>query len=363
MKTNLVNHLLATASVLFISLLLIIGCRKNNLNFLVSNLEQYEQVNLVSDTLGFGAALIDSNLVNAWGIAEAPSGPIWISSNGPGLSTIYNDKGMTLRAPVMIPSPDSSGGGTPSGILFNPTTDFSFMSGETLVSSKFIFSTEDGLIAAWGGGTAATTVVNNWASSAVYKGIALANDGTANFLYATNFRQSRIDVFDKDFNPVSGKAFHDPNIPLDYGPFNIRNIGGLLYVTYAKHLAPQNHDDMAGPGNGFVDVYKPDGSWVKRFATHGTLNSPWGIVESTAGFSKETADAILIGNFGDGRINVFDKDGGFHGQLEEHGRPLSIDGLWAIDNRLPTVDSTLIYFTAGPDGENHSLFGYLQKNH
>ena len=338
----------------------VISCRKNDLHFFLNG---YQQVNLVSDTMGFGAAIIDPNLVNAWGIAEAPTGPIWISSNGPGLSTIYNDEGMTLRTPVAIPSPDSTGGGTPSGVVFNATTDFSFWDGKNLTASKFIFATEDGIVAAWGGGGAATAVVNNFSTNAVYKGLAIASDGGANFLYVTNFKQSRIDVFDKNFNPVVGRPFQDPGIPGDYGPFNIRNIGGWLYITYAKHLAPDNHDDQAGPGNGFVDVFTPAGMWVKRFASHGTLNSPWGIVEATAGFSDMSVNAILVGNFGDGRINVFDMDGGFRGQLQDHGHPIAIDGLWAIDNHLPTVDSTLLYFTAGPDGENHSLFGYLQKKH
>lgn len=360
MTTRLFKHYVGGVLAILIVVLLALGCRKNELHIFLNG---YQQVNLVSDTMGFGAATIDPNLVNAWGIAEAPSGPIWISSNGPGLSVIYNDNGMTLRPPVFIPSPDSSGGGTPSGVVFNSTTDFSFWDGKEEVASKFIFATEDGIVAAWGTGNNATAVVNNFASNAVYKGLAIANDGTGNFLYVTNFRQSRIDVFDKNFNPVSGKAFNDPGIPSDYGPFNIRAIDGWLYITYAKHLAPDNHDDQAGPGNGFVDVFKPDGSFVRRFASHGTLNSPWGIVEATAGFSDVTVQAILVGNFGDGRINVFDKFGIFHGQLEDHGHPISIDGLWAIDNHLPTVDSTLLYFTAGPDSESHSLFGYLQKRH
>jgi uncharacterized protein (TIGR03118 family) len=361
MTPKSVKKFVAAALAFFIFILIINGCRKNELH---NTLNGYQQVNLVSDTMGFGALIIDPNLVNAWGIAEAPSGPIWISSNGPGLSTIYDDNGVTLRPPVSIPSPDSTGGGTPSGVIFNGTTDFAVMTGESsVVASKFIFATEDGIIAAWGAGNNAVKKVDNSASNAVYKGLAIANDGTGNFLYAANFKQSRIDVFDASFNPVMGKAFHDPGIPSDYGPFNIRNIDGWLYVTYAKHAPPDNHDDQAGPGNGFVDVYKPDGSWVKRFATHGTLNSPWGIVKTSGGFNNVPFQTILIGNFGDGRINVYDKNGGFLGQLEDQGHPISIDGLWGIDSHLPNVDSTLIYFTAGPEKESHSLFGYLQKRH
>ena len=335
------------------------GCRKTEIpRFLLNG---YEQTNLVSDVPGFGAAVIDSNLVNPWGITEAPSGPIWISDNGTGLSSIYNNSGISLRPPVTIPGPDSVAGGTPTGVVFNSTTDFSFLSGKTMVASKFIWATEDGTIAAWGGGNSATIVADKSKSNAVYKGLALANDGAANFLYATNFKQSRIDVFDKNFKLVTGMAFHDPTIPADFGPFNIRNIGGWLYVTYAKHKAPDNHDDLAGPGNGFVDIFKPDGSWVKRFATRGTLNSPWGIVQATAGFCHETEHAILIGNFGDGHINVYDDDGRFAGQLEDNGHPVVIDGLWGLENNIPATDSTRLYFTSGPKQESHGLFGYLKR--
>jgi uncharacterized protein (TIGR03118 family) len=285
------------AAMLFIVLLIGgPGCRKAEIpRFLLNG---FEQTNLVSDIPG-RAARTDSALVNPWGIAEVPSGPIWISDNGTGLSSIFDNTGAVLRPPVTIPSPDSSAGGTPTGIVFNGTTDFVFRVNEQSVASKFIFATEDGTLAAWGGGNVATIVADRSKWKAVYKGLALAKDGADNFLYATNFRDAKIDVFDKNFNLVSGKAFHDHEIPSGFAPFNIRNIGGWLYVTYARQDAAR-HDDMSGPGNGFVDIFKPDGSLVKRFATRGALNSPWGIVQATVGFSHETEHAILIGNFGDG---------------------------------------------------------------
>jgi uncharacterized protein (TIGR03118 family) len=335
------------------------GCRKTEIPFVLLN--GYEQTNLVSDISGFGATLIDSTLVNPWGLTESPTGIIWLSDNGTGVSPLYNASGMSLRPPVIIPSPDSVAGGTPTGIVFNGTTDFAFRSGKAMAASKFIWATEDGTIAAWGGGNSATIVVDQSKSNAVYKGLALANDGTGNFLYATNFKESKIDVFDKNFNLVTGKPFHDPGIPADFGPFNIRNIGGWLYVTYAKHKAPDNHDDLAGPGNGFVDIFKPDGSWVKRFATRGPLNSPWGIVQATTSFSGGTEHAILIGNFGDGHINVYDDDGRFAGPLSDGGRPIVIDGLWSLENNIPATDSTRLYFTAGPNGESDGLFGFLKR--
>jgi uncharacterized protein (TIGR03118 family) len=335
-----------------------LGCRKTEIPAFLLN--GFEQTNLVSDVPGW-AARTDSALVNPWGIAEFPTGPIWISDNGTGLSSIFNNTGGLLRPPVTIPTPDSPAGGTPSGIVFNGTTDFAFMVNKQPVASKFIFATEDGTLAAWGGGNVATIVVDQSKFNAVYKGLALAQDGANNFLYATNFHEARIDVFDKNFNLVSGKAFHDPGIPSGFAPFNIRNIGGWLYVTYAKQLAPDNHDDQAGPGNGFVDIFKPNGSWVKRFATRGALNSPWGIVRATAGFLHETESAILIGNFGDGHINVYDDDGRWVGALKDDGRPIRIDGLWGLENNVPATDSSRLYFTAGPEKESHGLFGYLKQ--
>jgi uncharacterized protein (TIGR03118 family) len=349
------------AAILLLPLLILIagpGCKKTEIPRALLN--GYEQTNLVSDVPGW-AARVDSTLVNPWGITEAPSGPIWISDNGTGLSPVYDNTGATLRPPVIIPSPDSTAGGTPTGIVFNGTTDFSFLGGKAMVASHFIWATEDGTIAAWGGGNAATIVADRSKWKAVYKGLALANDGGSNFLYATNFHEATIDVFDKNFKLVTGKPFHDPDLPSGFAPFNIRNIGGWLYVTYAKQKMPDKHDDLAGPGNGFVDIFKPNGSMVKRFASRGALNSPWGIVQATVGFCKETETAILVGNFGDGHINVFDDDGRLVGPLKDGGQPIWIDGLWSLENNLPKTDSTRLYFTAGPSKETHGLFGYLQR--
>src|SRR5258708_27997351 len=348
------------AAILLLPLLMVIagpGCRKTEIPH--SFLNGYEQTNLVSDIPGL-AAFTDSSLVNAWGIAVAPSGPIWISANNAGLSTIYDNAGVTVRPPVIIPRPDSSAGGAPTGIVFNSTTDFAFMSGKSKVASHFIFATEDGTIAAWGGGNAATIVADRSPWKAVYKGLALGWDGSASFLYATNFRAGTIDVFDKNFNLVVCIAFQDPGIPWGFAPFNIRNIGGWLYVTYAKQK-PDKHDDQAGPGNGFVDIFKTDGSLVKRFASQGSLNSPWGIVQATVGFCKEAEHAILVGNFGDGHINVFDDDGRFVWPLKDEGKPIFIEWLWWLEKNIPKTHSSRVYFTAGPTEETRGLFGYLKR--
>src|ERR1700730_4339816 len=173
------------------------GCRKNGIPRGLLN--GFEQTNLVADTAGFKAVMIDNNLVNAWGMAFLPSGPIWISDNGSGLSTIYNKDGGTLRPPVTIPAPGATSGGTPTGVLFNSTTDFLVSSGKQTLPAKFIFATEDGTIAAWASGNTAIIVADRSGFNAVYKGIAMAEDAGNNFLYATNFRDAKIDVFDKDF--------------------------------------------------------------------------------------------------------------------------------------------------------------------
>ena len=316
----------------------------------------FTQINLVSDTAGFGAARIDSNLVNAWGIAAFKDGPIWLSSNGKGVSVVYNDTGKALRPPVTIPSTGMTG--TPSGVAFNSSpTSFG--------GNKFIFATEDGIVAAWGSGNAATKVADRSkvGLGAVYKGVCLANDNGTVFLCLTNFRSGTVDVFDKNFNFVTDHRFVDSAIPAGFAPFNALSINGKVFITYAKQDAFK-HDDVKGPGNGYIDVFWPNGTLIKRFASQGTLNSPWGITVAPSGTLGDGA-AILIGNFGDGRINVFDMDGNFKGQLQKSGEPVSIDGLWGIDilnsNERGGTSTNPLYFTAGPDGESHSLFGILLK--
>jgi uncharacterized protein (TIGR03118 family) len=356
MKTKIhktITPPLITSSVLFILLITIGSCKKGEEP---KFLKGYQQTNLVADTLGFNAAIIDKNLVNAWGMAVVPSGPIWISSNEKSLSVIYNSSGQTLFGPITI----LGGGSAPSGQVFNTTT--SFVIAGTGKPAKFIFANEDGRIAAWNGGTDAGLVADGTKWGAVYKGIAIANDGTGDFLYATNFKGQKIDVFDSMFVHVTDKKFEDPYIPSGFGPFNIRNINGYLFVTYAKLKAPDDMDDEAGPGNGFVDIFTTDGKFVKRFASRGPLNSPWGILPVPEGIDH-VSNAILIGNFGDGRINVYDQHGNFVGQLRDNnGHSIAIDGLWAIENNIPGAASPdQIFFTAGPDDESHGLFGYLSK--
>jgi uncharacterized protein (TIGR03118 family) len=315
------------------------------------------QTNLVADTAGFDATRIDANLVNAWGIAAVPNGgPIWISANHTGVSVIYDKAGNTLRPPVTIPSIAPGQVGAPTGVIFNSTPDFG--------GNKFIFASEDGIVLAWKpGSNSAIKVADRTRVNAVYKGIAMVTDGNNNFLCLTNFFGSEIDVFDKNFNFVTDHRFVDPTIPAGFAPFNIQTIEGKVYITYAKQK-PDKHDDQSGPGFGYVDVFNPNGTLVKRFASQGTLNSPWGMALAAAGFAGDRP-TILISNFGDGTINIFSLDGGFKGQVKSGGETLSIEGLWAIDflngNMPGGSPSDPLYFTAGPFGEAHGLFGYLKK--
>ena len=316
---------------------------------------------LVADTAGFGSARIDNNLENAWGIAIGPTGNFWISSAEAGVSTIYDGSGAQKLAPVMIPSRDSIAGGTPTGQIYNATSDFAIPGGG---ASKFIFASEDGSLSAWSSGASAVRVATSPSTDAVYKGIAMASVNGANYLYVTNFKDAKIEVFDKNFSSVSSMSFSDPAIPANYAPFNIANIDGNLYVTYAKHKAPDNEDDDAGVGNGYVDVFTPSGTLVKRFASQGTLNSPWGLTKAPAGFG-DFGNAILVGNFGDGRISAFDSTGKFLGQLSNtNNQPLVIPGLWALEFAAPSVtalNSKYLWFAAGPDDESHGAFGYVSQ--
>jgi uncharacterized protein (TIGR03118 family) len=331
----------------------IYSCKKSN----NTPTQQFNisQTNLVADTAGFGAARIDNNLGNAWGLARFPGGPVWISLNNPGLSAVYDTTGNPLLPPVIIPSAAAGQPGTPSGLVYNGTPDFG--------GNKFLFASEQGIVLGWSSGASAVIVADQSQSNAVYKGLAIAADGGNNFLYVTNFRAGKIDVFDNNFNYVTGKSFTDPGIPAGFGPFNIQSIGGLLYITYAKLQGPVNMDDQAGPGNGYVDIFNTNGTFVKRFASQGTLNSPWGIALAPAGFANAQS-TILIGNFGDGRINIFDMSGNYKGQLQNNGTVISIPGLWAIDflknNQPGSSPTSPLYFTAGPGNEAHGLFGTLQ---
>ena len=322
----------------------------------------YVQSNLVSDGT-IPAAHTDPNLVNSWGIVPNPNGFWWVNDNGTGLSTLYDGQGNVQSLVVTIPPPLGSPDGTtaaPTGIVFNSTSDFQVTGGK----SFFIFATEDGTISAWNPAILnnAQLKVDNSASGAVYKGLAAGSVAGDNFLYATDFHNDKIDVFDKTFSQttVSGN-FSDPTLPAGYAPFGIANIGGKLFVSYALQNG-EAHDDVAGPGHGFIDVYSTDGVLLDHFAVRGNLNSPWGMVQAPANFGRFSGD-LLVGNFGDGKINAFDPlSGKSLGQVEDSsGKALSNEGLWglAYGNGVQAGPTNELFFSSGPGGEQHGLFGGL----
>jgi uncharacterized protein (TIGR03118 family) len=319
------------------------------------------QVNLVSDVSTITARRTDINLLNAWGIAVTPTGLLWIAANHSSLAVVYDKDGNSLRSPVGIPTTGSSTGGAPSGDVFNPTSGFP-VPGNGL-PAKFLFAGEDGIISVWNSGSNAVIAVDRSGVDAVYKGIALGWSGNKVRLYATNFKGGTVEIFDENFNLLSDKKFRDPGIPSDFGPFNIRNIDGNLFVTFAKHKPPENADDQSGAGFGYVDIFSPEGKLIRRFASQGALNSPWGLAE-VEGARGSGAELILVANFGDGRVNVFDAGGRFKGQLQdEKKKPITIQGLWAItflgDSEGKRQGPQKLYFTAGPNDETDGIFGYL----
>jgi uncharacterized protein (TIGR03118 family) len=327
----------------------------------------YTRVNLVSDIAGV-ARFTDSHLVNPWGLGFGPTSPFWVADNNGGVSTLYNGRGQAfpVGSPlvVTIPTPTSPTGGAPTGLVFNGTTDFVVSANSKSGSSLFLFSTEDGTILGWSPSVNVTSAViakDNSGSGAVYKGLAIASTPSGNFLYATNFHAGVVETYDKDFNLV--KAFTDPNVDPNFAPFGIQNIGGKLLVTFALQKLPDKHDDQSGPGNGFVDVFETDGTLIRRFASHGTLNSPWGLALAPEGFGK-FSHQLLVGNFGDGRINAFDAGGDFDDQLiDPEGNPLTINGLWALQfgNGAKNGGSRhKLFFTAGIADELHGLFGFIK---
>jgi uncharacterized protein (TIGR03118 family) len=327
------------------------ACSDNSVTNVVSPLNAFTQTNLVADA--GGASVTDPSLVNPWGIAFSPTGILWVSNNGTGTSTLYDSLGNKLSTVVTVPGAGASAG-TPTGVIFNATTDFSVgAAGPAL----FIFASEDGTISAWNGLTGnAITEVNRSSNGAVYKGVAMASNAGANFLYATNFKGNAVEMFDATFT-MRG-SFTDATVPAGYGPFGIANIGGQLYVTYAKQTA-DSMDDVAGVGNGFVDVFNADGTLARRFASGGRLNSPWAVAMAPTGFSAFGGD-VLIGNFGDGLIGAYDPSTGNLADLlrTTNGSPVAIDGLWGLAFG-PGTGSTTLYFAAGPDGEMHGLVGTL----
>lgn len=368
----------------------------------------YVQTNLVTDpNSGFSATFTDPQLKNPWGLARSTTSPWWVSDNNAGVSTLYTGAGVKRGLVVTIPGPNGTVPCTgtnlpancfvaaPTGVVFNGSSDFDLSPGDPTTAAAFIFVTEDGTISAWDGvGTAATLLVDNSANptaaeGAVYKGATIGEFQGKRYLYVTNFRAGKIEVYDTNFHQVTlsegdsddrgehEQVFNDERIPKGFAPFNVQNIGGSLFVAYAKQNAAK-HDDVAGAGLGFVDLYSPGGKLLTRFQHGPWLNSPWGVVWTPRDFG-ELSNKILVGNFGSGWIAAYN---GFTGEFvdfmrDHNGNILGIDGLWALafgnsaagcPSTPPTPDLpkcgaagpyNSLFFTAGPNGEMDGLFGTL----
>jgi uncharacterized protein (TIGR03118 family) len=381
-----VSRNLASAAVIAVAVTGATTVRADDDNF-TGQRNAYLVNKLVSDQANV-ANFQDPVLRNAWGVAFSPAAsPFWIADNASGCSTLYDGTGVKTALQVPIPLPDNSVPSTacqpasaqtnpppptpaaPTGLVWNPTT--TFVVPGTSTAAPFIFATEDGTISAWANGVKpnnqAIIAVDNSTSGAVYKGLVFGTNPRGVFLFATNFNAGRIDVFAPNgsagFRPATSQEvegnFTDAKIPAGFAPFGIENIDGNLFVSYAKQNAAK-HDDVAGPGNGFVDVFDTDGNLLRRFASRGPLNSPWGMTRASFAFGRFSG-LILIGNFGNGKINVFTSQGQFIDELDRsNGKPLVIDGLWKLilgGGRNSSSDT--LYFTAGPNDETNGLFGTI----
>lgn len=313
----------------------------------------YVQTNLVADQPGL-ASHTDSQLSNPWAIAFLPGNPFWIANNNGGTATTYDAHGNKQTVVVNIPTASTQpcNPGCPTGNVANSTTDFK--------GAVFLFDTEDGILASWNGAGNATKVVDNSAANAVYKGLALINNGSQNFLLAADFRSASVDAFSFNFAPIAlTGSFTDPGLPAGYAPHGIHVVNNQIYVAYAMQDAAK-HDPVLGAGLGVVDVFDSNGNFIRRFASGGTLNAPWGVVQAPANFGTFSND-ILVGNFGDGTLNAFDSSGQFLGQfMDSSNKVMANPGLWdMVFGAGGTGDPNTLYFTAGGSTQTHGLFGAL----
>ncbi len=321
----------------------------------------YNVQTLVADDSGVSATTHDTSLVNGWGLSASATSPWWTANNGTNSSTLYNGAGTKSALTVAVP-------GGPTGTVANTGTSFVIGQGAASASARFLFATEAGTILGWAPTVAPTTAVvavDHAAQSAVYKGLAVLGSR----LYATDFHNARVDVFDGSFQPVAlTGAFTDPKVPKGWAPFGIQALNGSILVTYAKQDSAR-HDDVAGGGLGYVDEYSPDGVLIARVAQQGKknapLNAPWGLALAPASFGVFGGD-LLVGNFGNGRISAYQhRSNGsyaYKGQLRvANGAPIAIEGLWAIafGNDAAAGPSTTLYYAAGPAGEKHGLLGAI----
>jgi uncharacterized protein (TIGR03118 family) len=386
------GSLLMTAVVIAFSF----GCHKTKID--EKDLRDFNAVVLVANEASYKPkTTVDPALINGFGVAWSPGGTAWVNSVFGNVSELYNSEGVIVRPGVKIPSRTETTGGFPCGIVFSGGMGFNLANG---TGATFLFSGFDGVLSGWNGGDSAVRILAPTGAS--YTGLAIGASGGQNLIYAANFGQKKIVVWDTQFHLVK-LSFIDPTIPEEYSPYNIQAVGNYLFVMYAKLNTvegdPLKGRPVAGAGAGFVSVFNMDGTLVKRFASRGTLNVPWGVTLAPASFlegqdlyngggdghggygvasilpstgndvggaqREVKGPVILVGNFGDGHINVFSQEGDYLGQLQSKSRkqPLVIEGLWALTFPPSSagIDPGRLYFSAGPDAEADGLFGYLIK--
>ena len=322
---------------------------------------RFRVVPLVSDQAG-RAPLVDADLVNAWGLALSPTSPLWVANNGTNTATIYAG-GVNGATPTKAALTVTIPGGAPTGEVFNDTTDF-VLPESTGGTGKalFMFASEGGDITAWNGSLGTHAAVVAHVDGAIFKGLAIVRFRGNSYLLAPDFHNARVDVFDAGFHflPHASHLLADPRLPAGYAPFNVFvPMGGhSVYLTFAKQ-GPDAMDELHGPGLGFVDRFDTVTGERERVASHGTLNAPWGMAVAPASFGR-FAGALLVGNFGDGRIGAY-RDGHFLGLLRANDRhPVAIDGLWGLLPGTPNTGGTgALWFSSGPDDEQHGLVGQI----
>jgi uncharacterized protein (TIGR03118 family) len=331
--------------------------------------QSYTNQRLVSDG-AFPANFVDPHLKNGWGVAFNPQGFVWVADADGNVSTLYDGTGQPSPQPtplvVAVPGPDDTPG-NPTGIVFSGGADFVVTKGGVSGPARFIFATEQGNLAGWAPNVDVTHAVfvpkdpSDTAESS-YKGLALGGNGTTHLLYAANFLQGRVDVFDGTFKRVSVPGgFRDPRLPGHYAPFGIQAINGDIYVTYAKQ-ENGGDEEVHGQGLGFVDVFDPDGRLLRRVASRGALNAPWGLALAPTSFGK-FGGALLVGNFGDGTINAYGPlTGTWLGSLRDRsGRRIRIDGLWGMQfgNGILSQKTNQLFYAAGPNDEEDGVYGVI----
>jgi uncharacterized protein (TIGR03118 family) len=320
---------------------------------------RFIQVNAVSDQPGV-APIFDPLLVNPWGLALSPTSPIWAANNVSGTATLYRGGGggtpftkVALEVTVV--------NGAPTGQVFNSTTGFQVSTPLGPRPAAFIFDSQTGDVTGWNPANGSTAVVGAHSDEAIYTGLTMLQTSGGPFLLAADFHHARIDVFDSNWNRIDvGSAFTDPDLPAGYAPFNVQVLGGAVYVAYALQ-GEGGEEEVAGHNRGFVDKYTDFGQTVKRIASRGNLNAPWGLAIAPTSFGKY-AGALLVGNFGDGKIGAYTDSGEYLGFLRNaDNEVIAIDGLWALQPGTAASGGTdAIWFSAGPDEETHGLLGVLR---